>query len=73
MFFTGTLRLHQFSVSSGTIAAGYAAVRMHTLDGIICYLSKEDMELDPKAFDRVMYSFYRFKWRGAKRGFLFQW
>lgn len=45
---------------------GYAAVRMHTLDGIICYLSKEDMELDPKAFDRVMYSFYRFKEAGIR-------
>lgn len=45
---------------------GYANVRMHTLDGVICIQSEKDMEVDPKAFDRVMYAFSLLKREGIR-------
>jgi len=45
---------------------GYASVRMHTLDGYLCYNSKNDMQIDPKALDRMMYSFSCLKREGIR-------
>lgn len=45
---------------------GYGAVRMHILDGRLCYLSDQDMKMDPKALDRVMYAFHRLKQEGMR-------
>ena len=45
---------------------GYASVRMHTLDGILCLLSEKDMQIDPKALDRVMYAFACLKREGIR-------
>ena len=45
---------------------GYSSVRMHTLDNSLCHRSGKDMEIDPIALDRIMYSFACLKREGIR-------
>ena len=45
---------------------GYSSIRMHTLDNVLCHRSKKDMEIDPIALDRIMYSFACLKREGIR-------
>ena len=45
---------------------GYSSIRMHTLDRQVCYHSKEDMQVDSRTFDRIMYAFSCLKREGIR-------
>ena len=44
----------------------YSSVRMHVLDSRLCRLSKNDMQVDPIALDRIMYAFASLKREGIR-------